>query len=92
MITKDHNFYHKRYDVAPIQNGSHINMQLKSTFHLTNMHPMWHGHLQLKCVATYAYVASSFATSFMTITCNDKYAYVEQSFAASFTIKMCTNI
>lgn len=78
--------------MAPIQNGSHINMQLTSTFHPTNIHPMWNGHLQLKCVATYAYVAWSFPTSFMTITCSDKYAYVEQSFATSFTNKMCIDI
>jgi hypothetical protein len=37
----------KRHYVASSQNGNHIKMWLISTCHLTNIQPMWHGHLWL---------------------------------------------
>jgi hypothetical protein len=58
-LDKSHEICHKRHYIVPSQNGIHIEVQLTPTFHPTNIKFTWHGHLQQKCVVTYAYMAWS---------------------------------
>ncbi len=58
-LDKSHKICHERHYMVPSQNGIHIEVQLTPTFHPTNIKFTWHGHLQQKCVVTYAYMAWS---------------------------------